>query len=112
MISRKIDIVVHGRFFAFDLARELIGLGHEHRLPAEEEEARHSGPDLIREEETGVAYPRLGGLRRATGGVRSKPGADCASGISATRLDRHGTRAGMPARRVSALFPPNRGGLP
>jgi glycosyltransferase involved in cell wall biosynthesis len=27
--SRKIDIVVHGRFYAFDLARELIGLGHD-----------------------------------------------------------------------------------
>jgi glycosyltransferase involved in cell wall biosynthesis len=27
--QRKIDIVVHGRFFAFDLARELIALGHD-----------------------------------------------------------------------------------
>jgi hypothetical protein len=29
MIPRKIDIVVHGRFYAFDLARELIALGHD-----------------------------------------------------------------------------------
>ena len=25
----KIDLIVHGRFYAFDLARELINLGHD-----------------------------------------------------------------------------------